>query len=488
MVNRTQGFRTLKRLRMFSQALFFGLFLFIYIRSLNPFWPGENPFLKTDPLILLTHIQFEWKYFIGTAGILALSFVFGRFFCGWVCPLGTFIEILDFAVKPLRKLIRKRLSFDRLFKNKAQRLAFYPPSWFILGALLVAVFYKPPVLQFFHPNVWIIRIFSLSLLGIIFAGLLVILSLLSRRFWCSYICPLGALYGFVAKVSFFRLFIDKCSACSLCDTCPMKATEYRSRTVIDHQCILCFEYEARCPASGFLYTAKKRSGMVSVDESRRALLVQGGLFAGGLLTGTLLTLSGRGKTGTLKPENAPAVTGGHLGPLRPSSFLRLLRPPGVIDDDLFVQRCLRCFQCVQSCPNKIIKISWLQGGFNSVFTPHLVFEEFGCDYNCQVCQLVCPNLAIPKQTLEKKQLAVIGIATIDEKRCVVYAEETNCLVCEEFCPVPDKAIKVLEKMKLVNGVETILRYPVMDNDLCIGCGVCEANCPTAPHSITVKGV
>ena len=121
-----------------------------------------------------------------------------------------------------------------------------------------------------------------------------------------------------------------------------------------------------------------------------------------------------------------------------------------------------------------------------MFTPHLVFEEFGCDYNCQVCQLVCPNFAIPEQTLEEKQRAVIGIALIDEKRCVVFAEDTNCLVCEELCPVPEKAIKILEKTKLVNDEETILRYPIMDNDICIGCGICEANCPTTPHSITVK--
>ncbi len=488
MINRTQGFRTLKQLRILSQALFFGLFLFIFIRSLNPFWPGENPFLKTDPLILLTHLQIEWDYFFGMAGILALTVIFGRFFCGWICPLGTLIEILDLCIKPLRKVIQKRLFQDRSLTTFAHRFALYPPSWFILGALLVAVFYTPPVLQFFHPNVWIIRIFSLSLLGIIFVGLLVVASLFSRRFWCSYICPLGALYGLLAKVSVFKLLINKCSACGLCDTCPMNAAEYRSKTVIDHQCILCFEYEARCPASGFQFAVTHHARKHYTDETRRALLVQGALFAGGLITGTLLTLSGRGKRGIPVPEGTRIATGSQLYFSWPSDRMKLLRPPGVTDDNLFVQRCLRCFQCVQSCPNKIIKISGLKGGFNGVFTPHLAFEEFGCDYNCQVCQLVCPNFAIPKQTLAEKQHAVIGIAAIDEKRCVVFAEDTNCLVCEEFCPVPDKAIKVSEKMKMVNGVETILRYPIMDNDLCTGCGICEANCPTTPHSITVKRV
>jgi len=202
--------------------------------------------------------------------------------------------------------------------------------------------------------------------------------------------------------------------------------------------------------------------------------------------GTLLILPGRKKTGMLKPESTSAIIDNQLDLSVASDSLKLLRPPGVIEDNLFTQRCLRCFQCVRSCPNRIIKISGLQDGFNSVFTPHLVFGEFGCDYNCQVCQLVCPNFAIPEQTLEEKQRAVIGIALIDEKRCVVFAEDTNCLVCEELCPVPEKAIKILEKTKLVNDEETILRYPIMDNDICIGCGICEANCPTTPHSITVK--
>jgi len=496
MINRAQGFRTLKQLRILSQVLFFGLFLFIFIRSLNPFWPGENPFLKTDPLILLTHLQFEWEYLVGTVGILALTVVFGRFFCGWICPLGTLIEILDFCIKPLRKSIQKRLFHDKSihdgsfhdgsFVKITHRFAHYPPSWFILSALLVAVFYAPPVLQFFHPNVWIIRIFSLSLLGIMFLGLLVVASLFSRRFWCSYVCPLGALYGLLAKVSVFKLLIKKCSACSLCDTCPMKAAEYSSKTVINHQCILCFEYESRCPASGFQFAATRHDGIYYTDETRRALLVQGALFAGGLLTGTLLILSGRGKKGTPQPDATPIATGSQPDISGLSDRMRLFRPPGVTDDNLFVQRCLRCFQCVQSCPNKIIKISGLEGGFNGVFTPHLVFEEFGCDYNCQVCQLVCPNFAIPKQTLAEKQHAVIGIAAINEKRCVVFAEDTNCLVCEEFCPIPDKAIKVSEKTKLINGVETVLRYPIVQNNICIGCGICETNCPTAPRSITVK--
>jgi formate hydrogenlyase subunit 6/NADH:ubiquinone oxidoreductase subunit I len=140
---------------------------------------------------------------------------------------------------------------------------------------------------------------------------------------------------------------------------------------------------------------------------------------------------------------------------------------------------------VRSCPNEIIKITGLGHGFDSLFTPSVQFGEFGCDYNCQVCQLVCPNYAIPLQTLGEKQQTKMGLATIDEKRCVVFAEDTNCLVCEEVCPVPQKAIKIREETKMVDGQELLLRYPVMEGELCIGCGICEAKCPTDPRSITI---
>ena len=167
----------------------------------------------------------------------------------------------------------------------------------------------------------------------------------------------------------------------------------------------------------------------------------------------------------------------------------MIRPPGVLDEERFAQRCLRCFQCVRSCPNQIIKISRLSVDLRSVLTPSIEYGEYGCDYYCQVCQQVCPNYAIPLQPLELKQRTRMGLARIDESLCVVYAEKINCLVCEEFCPVPEKAIKVITETRVVEGRETELRYPVMSPSLCIGCGVCQANCPITPEkAITVETV
>jgi ferredoxin len=72
----------------------------------------------------------------------------------------------------------------------------------------------------------------------------------------------------------------------------------------------------------------------------------------------------------------------------------------------------------------------------------------------------------------------IGIAMIDKGRCLPYAHATPCIVCEEVCPTPKKAIwfeqaTVLDRQ----GKKIEVKQPRVDLDLCIGCGICETKCP-----------
>jgi polyferredoxin len=531
------GIKTLRWARIISQALFFGIFIYIFVRSLDPFSPGENPFLRFDPLVFLTHLKAEIRFVLSMAGILVLTFIAGRYFCGWVCPMGSLVDLLDLAASPLRKVN----PFKEWKAGFALRWAKHPPAWFILGATLPAIFFTPPVLQFFHPNVWIVRVFSLSALGLAFAALLVVLASFSRRFWCAYLCPLGALYGLIGKVSLFKFSIAKCSRCGRCALCPMDAAlpaprgtpgvrsgirsdaRFGDRSdegyrIVRHQCILCFDYEERCPVEGFRYAApfldpgKVPSHPTSTPA--RAAALQGSTNQ--TVSPDMPTKSAAAPNNTVRGERARAESMSHATVFSRREFLRggsvflgglalgsglsafdrtvetdLIRPPGVVDDTLFVKRCLRCFQCVRSCPNKIIKITGLGSGFDSLFTPHIEYNEYGCDYTCQVCQQVCPNYAIPLQPLPEKQKTKMGLAAIDERLCVVFARDTNCLVCEEFCPIPNKAIKVVEKTKAVHGKPIVLRYPVVDVSLCNGCGKCEGNCPViedATRAIRVSRV
>jgi polyferredoxin len=464
---------TLKRLkitRIVSQALFFCFFLFLFIRSLDPFAALENPFLRFDPLIFLTNPETNPATIAGVAALLILAVALGRVFCGWICPLGSLIEALDFILSPLRR--RNPIALRRFPKRKL--LIRFPVSVFLLGAVMVTVFTPVPVLQFLHPNIWIIRIVSLTTLGLVFLALLLLFSLFARRLWCTYLCPLGALYGLLARIPLLRLHIRACSSCGRCARCPTEAANYGEREILAHQCLVCFDYEAGCPVQGFSFGLPRRdtkgaagfagrSGNAAAPSpSRRSFLKQGVLLVAGFALGGLLTGIG----------------------LARRRITTLLRPPGVEDEVSFVENCLRCLQCVRSCPNQIIKITGSEHGFSSLYTPHLEFRPYGCDYFCQVCQQVCPNRAIPLQTLERKQFTPIGTARIDEKLCVVYTEKFNCLVCEEVCPVPEKAIRYEASGERSKDGE-LLREPKMVPEACIGCGICEAKCPAEPVAIRV---
>lgn len=459
---RSGTLKHLKIVRIISQALFFGLFLFLFLRSLDPFAALENPFLRFDPLIFLTNPEVNLAAIAGITALLVLAIVLGRVFCGWICPLGSLIETLDFIVSPLRR--RNPIALRRFPKRKL--LIRYPVSLFLLGAVLVTVFTRAPVLQFLHPNIWIIRIVSLTTLGLGFFAFLLLFSLFARRLWCTYLCPLGALYGLLARIPLLRLRIRACSSCGRCERCPTEAANFERREILAHQCLVCFDYEAGCPVEGFRFGLPRSGTQGAADSppspSRRSFLKHGVLLASGFILGGLLT---------------------GIGFLR-RRITTLLRPPGVVDEARFVENCLRCLQCVRSCPNQIIKITGREHGFPSLYTPHLEFRPYGCDYFCQVCQQVCPNRAIPLQTLEQKQSTPIGTARIDETLCVVYKEKFNCLVCEEVCPVPEKAIRYETTGELGKNGEP-LKEPKMVPEACIGCGICEAKCPAEPVAIRV---
>jgi len=92
---------------------------------------------------------------------------------------------------------------------------------------------------------------------------------------------------------------------------------------------------------------------------------------------------------------------------------------------------------------------------------------------------VCPTGAIPPLDLEAKRLAIIGHAYVDRNRCIPWVDARNCIVCEEMCPVPEKAL-VLEDAEVRNpdtGEMVMARRPVVIHERCIGCGICENRCP-----------
>ena len=133
--------------------------------------------------------------------------------------------------------------------------------------------------------------------------------------------------------------------------------------------------------------------------------------------------------------------------------------------------------------------TFAEAGLEGLWTPVMNFEVGFCQLGCTLCSEVCPTGAIQKISVEEK-LGVaehaedgpisLGTAFFDRGRCLPWAMETPCVVCEEVCPTTPKAIGSYdEEFERWDGTTVTLNKPYMRPELCIGCGICEHECPVA---------
>jgi formate hydrogenlyase subunit 6/NADH:ubiquinone oxidoreductase subunit I len=156
----------------------------------------------------------------------------------------------------------------------------------------------------------------------------------------------------------------------------------------------------------------------------------------------------------------------------------LIRPPGSLSEPEFLSKCIRCGECMKVCPTNAIHPTWFEGGLEALWSPVLKMNIGCCEYECTLCMQVCPTDAIVETTVKEKQLIKIGLAYFDKNRCLPYAYARSCIVCEEHCPTPKKAIW-FQEVEVVNhaGKRLTVKQPHVDPELCIGCGICENKCP-----------
>ena len=142
------------------------------------------------------------------------------------------------------------------------------------------------------------------------------------------------------------------------------------------------------------------------------------------------------------------------------------------------------------CPTNGLQPTLLQSGWQGVWSPQLVPRIGYCEYECFLCCQVCPTKAIDRIALEKKKRTIIGTAVIDKNTCIPFTQPTSCMVCEEMCPVPTKAIEFVPVMVYFKGLpQKQVLQPYVVKEKCIGCGICETKCPvqSIPAAIYVVG-
>ena len=157
----------------------------------------------------------------------------------------------------------------------------------------------------------------------------------------------------------------------------------------------------------------------------------------------------------------------------------LIRPPGAQDESAFLSRCLRCSECMKACPTSGLQPTLAEAGLEGLWTPVLRLAPGLLRLRLQRLRPGLPLGRDPAAPLARKREQVLGLAVIDRDRCLPWAKATPCIVCQEMCPVPEKAI-VLEPEQRRHPRRRRrgpLARPKVVASRCIGCGICEFKCP-----------
>lgn len=481
--------RLLQRLRILSQFLFTVLFFFLLaaLAGSGPVslgWSGL--FFYFDPLFLWLSLLAKpfLRLFLLALAPLLLTLLLGRFFCGWVCPLGALHQFFTWLGAK-----RGRPAAAAAYGRGTLRL-----KTLLLAGLLAASLFSVQLLGWLDPFSLLTRSAAVAVLpggsavlqkalqagpqplydlgrrlllpvaqrtflqaaaiGAVFLALL-LLNLRRRRFFCNSLCPLGALYGALGRFSLLRLAVN--DSCRKCNACARRCTYYGGpyQDYLKSECLLCFNCVADCPADSI--------------EARFAFPGAGRRPALDLGRRRLLGAAGVGVAAAALPLASPP---------RAARARPFLRPPGARAEEDFLARCVRCGACMQACPTRALQPALFQSGLEGLWTPVLVPAVGYCEYECRRCTQVCPTQAISRLSLAEKKQFKIGTAVVDRSLCYTYADGYNCAVCEEHCPVPEKAIRFrqVEVHNFRGRVRTVNQIYVVP-DLCIGCGICENVCP-----------
>jgi len=511
------------KLRLYSQIIFFSLFVLLLLRTefrgsfTNSASDIRLPypvglFFRLDPLVALSNALASRSLYKGllTSLIILIPTLFlGRFFCGWICPLGSLNHFLG-SLKSERKRGKQLLDSNRY--KRWQSIKYY-----LLFAFLLAAFFGTGLIGWLDPFSLLVRSLGLSIFPAANYGLQALLSALEHsqvsairtvggiahiilgytvlnfkqpyfrqgvflglififilalnfritRFWCRALCPLGALFGLVSRWSILGL-VKNPQHCNDCNRCLLRCQGGDDPVggVPWHptECHLCLNCVDECPEHGLEFKFFPTEKVAGANLQRRKILT-------GLASGVALVPLLRSTTGFAAERHE-----------------RLLRPPGAVDEEFFLSRCIRCGECMKVCPNNALQPALGEAGLEGLWTPVLVPRIGYCETSCVLCSQVCPTGAIWEITAKEKGWAVdlgsstkpirLGTAFYDRGRCLPWAMATDCIVCEEWCPTSPKAIyfRPAEVVDAAGNAKQV-KQPYLDPSHCVGCGACEHACP-----------
>ncbi|MHC4226517.1 MAG: 4Fe-4S dicluster domain-containing protein [Planctomycetota bacterium] len=442
-------------------------------------------FLALDPLLSVSTALAAraWVWSLSWAAVIVLiCLVIPRGFCGYVCPLGTLLDIFDWAVGHRIKFMR--LKTEGWWTNLRYYILVATLVAAVFGLLLSGFVSAIPIVT--RGMVFVFGPVQLGLLkdwylvspmnagyfvSIALFVLVLVLGFLQPRFWCRYICPTGAMFSIANFLRLSERKVDAtCIECGRCtDACSFSAIgpDYETRTF---NCTFCQTCGGICPKQSINFTARwdksnlklqQENACESVSCSRRGFLAGvAGATAAGIAVPVLVA------EGTTLP----------------------VRPPGSVPEDKFLQLCIRCGECFKACPNNVLQPIGFDRGFDALWTPQVVADWAGCEVTCNNCGQVCPTGAIRALPPDEKRAARIALAFVNEQTCLPYAGREDCRMCVDECA--SAGYNAIEFVRVGGEIDADgapvegsgYLAPVVLADKCVGCGLCQMRC----HSVNVK--
>ncbi|MCX5684721.1 MAG: 4Fe-4S binding protein [Planctomycetota bacterium] len=525
--------------RRLIQAAAFALFLVLFAYVAWPYGSKNyatfreskelidaESFLALDPLVSLSTALaarvLVWSL-AWAAVLLAVCLVFPRGFCGYLCPLGTLVDLSDWVL--LRRIGRKRPLGGGWWRHTRYGLLAASLAAAGMGVLLTGFVAAIPVLVrgmafivspvelglakdwYLVPQYGAEKILSVAL----FAGVLG-LGLVAPRFWCRYLCPSGAVFSVVNLLRLTERRVDaSCIKCGKCvKACPFDAInpDFSTRGL---ECTFCQTCGGACPVHAINFTARwaKKGTVPFSGSSEKGAVPFFGLGEQHAETGTVpfsqkrekgtapvsspaflsVPVSRRGLLGgaacgvACGVEAAVGVRGAGKEGLPP-----LVRPPGSVPEPEFLQMCIRCGECYQACPNNVLQPVGFERPVSELWTPQAVANWSGCEPSCNNCGHVCPTGAIRPLPMEEKRAAHMGLAVINHETCLPYIGfEGNCRMCADECTAA--GYEAIDMVRINVALDTDGKpiegsgnlVPIVDPSKCTGCGLCQTRC----HKINV---
>lgn len=455
------------------------------------FWAGLTLLLAgvAIPLGWMAKLQLFPAILAGNAVVLAvlavLTLLFGRVYCSVICPLGVMQDGFAHAGAAFRKRrsgkARQPYHYRKELKWLRDGVWVLTVACLVGGAQLAVAFIAPysaygRIVRSVVDPVWPVALIA----GVTLVLVGTLAFLFGRQGWCNSVCPVGTTLGILSNFQIWGPVIDKdkCRSCKACEhACKASCIDIANKRIDYSRCVDCYDCLGSCrfDALHFGNTWPRRKTADSApcvpktgtqgtaeatDNGRRAFLTGTALLAGG---------------GLLKAQKK--VDGGFATVLDKTVPERdtPLTPPGSKSIEDFYRHCTACQLCVAACPNGVLRPSTDP---ERLMQPEMGYEKGFCRPECTKCSEVCPTGAILRITREEKTRYHIGKARIERSLCVAE-DGTLCGNCARHCP--SGAIRMVEN-------ENGFKIPVVNEEICTGCGACEFLCPSRPLSaITVNG-